>query len=549
MDKNFNTYIEESIKDHWDSLALMDYQGQQLYYKDAAKTIARLHILFEQCGIEKGDKVSIAGRNSAHWGISFLATLTYGAVAVPVLHEFKPENMYNIIKHSESKILLVGDVVWSGLDRNEIADVDTIVLINDFSFLHSKNIPINEIEEKIDKAFAEKYKGEVTKDDVKYHKDTDDELVLINYTSGTTGFSKGVMLQYKSLIANLEFARKTLPQLQGSGIVLMLPMAHMFGLMFEFIFPLVSGCSIQFLTRTPTPKIILDAYAVVKPKLIISVPLIIEKVFKNKIKPVISKPSMKILMKLPIIKQIIYKKILKQVSESFGGNVLTAAIGGAALNTEAEQFFKKIGFQYSIGYGMTECGPLISYVEWESMKLYSCGKAIPTMQVKIDNPNPKTGIGEIIVKGKNVFAGYYKNPEATNAAFDEDGWFHTGDLGIIDNDGYVFIKGRCKNMILTASGQNVYPEEIEDQLNNLPYINESILIENNGKLIALIYPDYERAAREKMSNEQLEKILENEKNELNKHLPNFSQIAQIKIRSEEFEKTPKKSIKRFMYQN
>jgi long-chain acyl-CoA synthetase len=548
MYKNFNSYIEDCIKNNWESPALSDYRGETNKYKDIARHIARLHIVFEQCGINRGDKISLAGRNSSNWAISFLATITYGAVAVPVLHEFKPDNLHNIINHSESKILFVGDVVWEGLSADEIQNVNAIIQINDFKFLYAKKPSINELNSIIDNIFNEKYKNGITPEDVKYYHDSSEELAIINYTSGTTGFSKGVMLPYRSLKANLEFACTALPQLQGGGVVSMLPMAHMYGLIFEIVFTLVSGCHIQFLTRMPTPNIILEAYSSVKPRLIISVPLIVEKIFKRKIKPMLDKPGLRFLMKLPIIKQSIKKKILKLLKHSFGDNVLVVVIGGAAFNSEAEAFFKEIGFQYTVGYGMTECGPLISYDDWTTSHIYSCGKPIPCIQLKIDSPNPKTGIGEIVVKGENVFLGYYKNPEATKNAFDDDGWFHTGDLGVIDKDGYIYIKGRSKNMILGSSGQNIYPEEIEDRLNNLPYINESIVIDNDGKLTALIYPDYELAYAENLSDSDLEKILEDEKNELNKKLPNYSQIARIKLYPEEFEKTPKKSIKRFLYE-
>ncbi|MDR2292200.1 MAG: AMP-binding protein [Prevotellaceae bacterium] len=548
MYKNFNSYIEDCIKKNWESPALSDYRSKATNYKDIAEHIAKLHIIFEQCGIKKGDKISIAGRNSSNWAISFLATITYGAVAVPILHEFKQDNVHNIINHSESKILFVGDVVWEGLSADELQNIDAIIQINDFKFLHVKKMQVNELNSIIDNIFAEKYKNGVNPEDVKYYQDSSEELAMINYTSGTTGFSKGVMLPYRSLKANLEFACKVLPQLQGGGVVAMLPMAHMYGLIFEIVFTLVSGCHIQFLTRMPTPKIILEAYSSVKPRLVISVPLIVEKIFKRKIKPILEKPTLRFLMKLPIIKQSIKKKILKLLNHSFGNNVLVVAIGGAAFNSEAEAFFKETGFQYTVGYGMTECGPLISYDDWTTHRIYSCGKPIFCLQVEIDSPNPETGIGEIIVKGENVFLGYYKNPEATEKAFDADGWFHTGDLGVIDKDGYLYIKGRSKNMILGPSGQNIYPEEIEDRLNNLPYINESIVIDSDGKLTALIYPDYELAYAENLTDSDLEKILEDEKNELNKKLPNYSQITRIKLYPEEFEKTPKKSIKRFLYE-
>lgn len=548
MEKNFNKYYEDSFKKYWNEKALSDYNGTTYLYKDLARKIAKLHIVFEQCGLKKGDKVSIAGRNSSHWGIAFLATITYGAVAVPILHEFKPDNMHNIINHSESRLLFVGDVVWEGLSEKQMPNVEAIVLLNDFNVLHSKKKSIVEIRENVHKIFKEKYKDNFSPSDVKYHNNAADELAVINYTSGTTGFSKGVLIPYRALALNVKFAHDFLPEVKESNVVSMLPMAHMYGLMFEFLFELSAGCHVNFLTRMPTPKIILDAFAAIKPKLIITVPLVIEKIYKNRIAPILQKPFVRLMMSLPIIDKRVSKKILKSVNKSFGDNVVEIVIGGAAFNLEVETFFKKIGFAYTVGYGMTECAPLIAYDHWTTNRLGSCGKAIPGVQVKIHNPNPETKIGEIIVKGDNVFMGYYKNPEETNAVFDADGWFHTGDLGIIDDDGYIYIKGRSKNMILSASGQNVYPEEIESLINNLPYVNESVVVENDGKLVALIYPDYDRAYKAKMNDEDLERLLDKEKNELNKTLPAFSQIARIKLYPEEFEKTPKKSIKRFLYQ-
>ena len=549
MTENFLTYYEKSFKENWDLPALSDYKGGTLHYKDVARRIAKLHILFKECGIEKGDKIAICGRNQSNWGVVFFAVLTYGAVMVPILHEFKADNIHNIVNHSDSRVLFVGDVVWESLNERAMPELEAIVQINDFTILHCRRPVIRESRERLNELFGKKYPKNFRPEHIAYHRDQPEELAIINYTSGTTGFSKGVMLPYRSLKANLEFASKVLPEYKaGDELVAMLPMAHMYGMMFEFIFGLSLGAHMHFLTRMPTPKIIMEAFADVKPELIISVPLIIEKIYKKQLQPILNKTSIKVLLKLPVIEQQIRKKIFNTLNKAFGDNFLVIVLGGAALNHEAEAFFKKIGFRYTVGYGMTECAPLITYEDWSKIPLYSCGKAITDTQLKIDSPEPTTIPGEILVKGDNVMLGYYRNEEATKNAFTEDGWMRTGDLALMDKNGYVYIKGRNKSMILSSSGQNIYPEEVESVINNMPYVTESLVVESEGKLTALIYPDLDLANAEGLSPEDIKQKMDEVRVKVNEELPNYSQIARIKIMPEEFEKTPKKSIKRFMYQ-
>lgn len=529
---------------------MSDYKGTTLHYKDVARRIAKLHILFEECGLQKGDKVAICGRNQANWGVVFFAALTYGAVAVPILHEFKADNIHHIVNHSEARVLFVGDVVWESLNEREMPGLEAIIMTGDFSIVHCSKPSIHAARERLNELFGKKYPRNFRPEHIAYHHDEPEELAIINYTSGTTGFSKGVMLPYRSLLSNLEFARMILPNMvAGNNVVSMLPMAHMYGMMFEFIFELSQGCHIQFLTRMPTPKIIMDAFADSKPSLIISVPLIIEKIYKKQLQPILNKMSVKMLLKLPVIDQTINKKMLNALNNVFGNNFYEVIVGGAAFNHEAEQFFKKIGFKYTVGYGMTECGPIITYEDWDKSPLYSCGKAVLNMQVKIDSPDPENIAGEILVKGKNVMLGYYKNEQATNEAFTEDGWMKTGDLAVMDKNGYVYIKGRNKSMILGASGQNIYPEELEDLINNMPYVSESLVIDKGGKLTALIVPDYEQTNLGNITDSDLPRIMEETRLKVNEELPAYAQIASVQIYPEEFEKTPKKSIKRFLYQN
>ncbi len=548
MEESFLKYIEDSIKNYWDRPALTDFKGATSSYKDVARKIEKLHLLFEHSGIRKGDKIALCSRNTSNWGIAFLATLSYGAVAVPILNEFKPDNVHHIVNHSEARILFVGDVVWENLDESAMSSLDGIIRMEDFSVRHANKKELMQARTRLNELFGKKFPERFRPEDVHYEYDQPEQLALINYTSGTTSSSKGVMLPYRSLWTNLQFAIDTLGHNPGEQIVCMLPMAHMYGLAFEFIYQFVNGTHIHFLSRTPSPKIIADAFAEVKPDLIITVPLVIEKIIKKRVFPTIEKPHMKILMNIPIINDKIRETIRQKVIDAFGGKFKELIIGGAALNKEVETFLRSIRFPYTVGYGMTECGPLLSYDDWQTFRQGSCGKAVPRVELRIDSPDQQNVVGEILAKGACVMDGYYKNPEATAAAIDQDGWLHTGDLGIIDEDGYLFIKGRSKNMILGASGQNIYPEEIEDRLNNMPYVSESLVIEKEGKLIALIYPDFELLNSEKISDEKLPELMTANLKELNQQLPAYSQVSTFKLYNEEFEKTPKRSIKRFLYQ-
>lgn len=548
MEESFLKYIEDSIKNYWDRPALTDFKGATSSYKDVARKIEKLHLLFEHSGIRKGDKIALCSRNTSNWGIAFLATLSYGAVVVPILNEFKPDNVHHIVNHSEAKILFAGDVVWENLDESAMTNLDGIIRMEDFSLRHANKKDLQQARTRLNELFGKKYPDRFRPEDVHYEYEQPEQLALINYTSGTTSSSKGVMLPYRSLWANLQFAIDTLGHNPGEQIVCMLPMAHMYGLAFEFIYQFVNGTHIHFLSRTPSPKIIADAFAEVKPDLIITVPLVIEKIIKKKVFPTIEKPHMKILMNIPIINDKIRETIRQKVIDAFGGRFKELIIGGAALNKEVETFLRSIRFPYTVGYGMTECGPLLSYDDWQTFRQGSCGKAVPRVELRIDSHDQQNVVGEILAKGVCVMDGYYKNPEATAAAIDADGWLHTGDMGIIDADGYLFIKGRCKNMILSANGQNIYPEEIEDHLNNMPYVSESLIIEKEGKLIALIYPDFELLKSEKIADDKVSDLMAENLKELNQLLPAYSQVSTFKLFNEEFEKTPKRSIKRFLYQ-
>ncbi|SHF53226.1 long-chain acyl-CoA synthetase [Bacteroides luti] len=547
MEQSFIAFIENSIKKNWDLDALTDYKGATLQYKDVARKIEKLHIILEESGIKKGDRVAICGRNSSFWAVSFLAAVTYGAVAVPILHEFKADNVHNLVNHSEAKLLFVGDVVWENLNEAAMPLLEGIVLMNDFSLLVSRSEKLTHAREHLNEMFGQKFPKNFRPEHVSYYKDKPDELALINYTSGTTSYSKGVMLSYRSLWSNVAFANEVLPLNAGDSIVSMLPLAHMYGMAFEFLYEFSVGCHIYFLTRMPTPKIIFQAFAEIKPHLVVAVPLIIEKIIKKSILPKLETPTMKILMKVPIINDKIKATIREQMINAFGGQFAEIIIGGAAFNKEIEQFLKMIEFPYTVGYGMTECGPIIAYEDWKKFKMGSCGKAAPRMVVKIDSPDPENIAGEIITKGDNVMLGYFKNEEATAQVIDKDGWLHTGDMGVIDAEGNITIKGRSKNMLLSASGQNIYPEEIEDLLNNLPYVSESLIVSQNDKLVGLVYPDFDDAFAHGLTNEDIEKVMEENRVELNSMLPAYSQISKMKIYPEEFEKTPKRSIKRFLY--
>lgn len=548
--KSFNKYIERAIKENWERIALSDFDGVSYHYKDIARKIAKIHLLLESAGIEKGDKVAICGKNSAHWAVAFFAAITYGAVPVPILHEFKADNIHHIVNHSEAKLLFVGDGVWENLNGSLMKNLRGIFLLNDFSLLQSESERLINTRNRLNEYFGRKYPSRFTPEAVSYYEDSPEELAVINYTSGSTGFSKGVMLPYRSLWSNVEFCLEHLPFLKASdGIVCMLPMAHMYGMVIEMIHPFAKGCHLHFLTRVPSPKIIMDAFAAVKPKLIIAVPLIIEKIIKTKVFPLLDKPLMKLMLKVPFLDNQLLTKINDRLSETFGGDLVQMIIGGAALNREVELFLRRIGFPLTVGYGMTECGPLISYAPWDETRIGSCGRIVDRMEGRVDSPDPAHIVGELQVKGANTMLGYYKNDEATQAIFTPDGWMKTGDLCTIDEDGFVYLRGRNKNMILGPSGQNIYPEEIEDRLNNMPYVCESLIVEQEGKLVALVYPDIENAQRSNLAGHALEAQMEEDIATLNKELPAYSQISRLKIYYEEFEKTPKRSIKRYLYQN
>ncbi len=544
---SFIANITAGFKANWDLPALSDYKKEPIYYKEVAEKIAKIHLLFEQSGIEKGDKIVLCGRNCSDWAIIFFATLTYGAVAVPLLHEFKSESITHLVNHSDGKILFVGDVVWEGLQAENMPKLSGIIQMQGFDLVACNDEHLREVYSNLDSEFEKKYPNGFKQEDVNYKRDDLDTLALINYTSGTTSISKGVMLSYRSLLSNYMFASEVLPNLKaGDRVISMLPMAHMYGLQFEIIFEFIKGIHIHFLTRIPSPKIVAEAFARVKPDIIISVPLIIEKIYKSKLKPILDKKKMKLLLRTPIIDSMVKSKILEQLTESFGSKFYEIIIGGSAFNREVETFFKKIGFPHTVGYGMTECGPIICYADWKEHKLGSCGKAVPRMEVKIDSPDETKIAGEILVKGANVMMGYYKNEEATKAVLGEDGWLHTGDLGIKDKDGNVYIKGRSKNMILGPSGQNIYPEEIEDLLNSMELVNESLVKDENGKLVALVYLDQDYIDSHNITLSQ-EEIINQIKNQANQTLAAYEQLSAIYLQEEEFEKTPKRSIKRYIY--
>lgn len=543
-----NKILEKSFRKNWDRPALSNYKGQDLAYRDVARRIAKLHIAFEQCGLQKGDKVALCSRNQANWGVSFLAALTYGAVPVPILHEFKPENIHHLVNHSEAKVLFVDDVIWENLSESEMPGLHVVVQINNLSFLYSSTPEMAAVREHLNESFGRKYPNNFGPDDLDYYEDSADELAIINYTSGTSGFSKGVMVPYRAIYSNIEFAHvQAMPELGNeSDVVSMLPSAHMYGLMFEFLFEMSVGAHVHFLTRVPSPKIIMQAFADIKPHVIIAVPLIIEKVYKSKLKPIIDRNKM--IMSLPIIDKVIQKKILKELTTAFGGKFYEVIIGGAAFNPEVESFFKKIGFPLTVGYGMTECAPIIGYADWKEARLASCGRCVMNMEVRIDSADPENVPGEIQVKGSNVFLGYFKNEQATADVFTDDGWFRTGDMGVIDKDGFIYIRGRSKCMILGPSGQNIYPEEIEAVVNNVTYVVDSLVIEDHGNLVSLIFPDYHQAELDGLSKEQLEERINATLPEINRQIPNYAKISKIEFLPEDFERTPKRSIKRYLYQ-
>ena len=547
---SFNALIEKSIIDHWDMDALTDYKGATLQYHDVARKIEKLHIMFENSGVVKGDKIALCGRNSANWAVAFLATLTYGAIAVPILHEFMADQIHNIVNHSDAKLLFVGDVVATQVDATKMPGLEGIIYIPDYSLVVSRTDKLTYAREHLNEMFGIKYPKYFRKNHVSYYKEENpEELAMINYTSGTTGFSKGVMIPYRALWGNADFAENVLGKKikPGDSIISILPMAHMYGMAFEFIFEFIKGCHIFYLTRIPSPAIIAEAFGRIKPAVIIAVPLVIEKIIRKKVFPKIQNNRMRMLLHMPVISKKVKEKICDQVSNAFGGNFYEVIIGGAAFNQEVESFLHSVGFRYTVGYGATECAPIICYEDYKHFVPGSCGKAALHMMVRIDSPDPEIVTGEILAKGPNVMLGYYKNEEATKQTIDENGWYHTGDLGTMDGDGNVFIKGRSKNMLLGASGQNIYPEEIEDKLNSLALVAESVVVQKGDKLIALVHPDYDEAQTLNLGNNELADIMEQNRQELNSMIPAYSKVSEIRIHEEEFEKTPKKSIKRFLY--
>ena len=547
--RSVNKTFEASFRANWDRPAISNYHGATYHYRDLARKIAKLHIMFEECGLEKGDKVAICSRNQANWVVSFLSALTYGAVPVPLMHEFKPSNIHHLVNHSESKVLFVDDVIWENIVESEMPELQAIIQVNTLQLMYAANERISEARLRLNELFGKKYPMAFTQDSLNYYEDQADELAIINYTSGTSGFSKGVMIPYRAIASNLEFGRKVLPQINNtSKVVSMLPCAHMYGLMFEVLYELSSGSHVHFLSRLPSPKVILQALAEVKPTIVVAVPLIIEKIYKNKVKPVLEKAGIKFAMKVPGLDHIVINKIKNELINAFGGEFYEVIIGGAAFNKEVEAFFKKMNFPFTVGYGMTECAPIITYSDWKTEKLYSCGEIVPNMEMKIDSPDPQNIPGELLVRGANVFLGYYKNPEATSEALDKDGWLHTGDMGVIDADGSLFLRGRSKCMILGPSGQNIYPEEVEAALDVRPYFVESLVIEDNGGLTALVYPDFDQGAKDGMDQKTLMNYIKSTLPEINKEIPNYARLSKIEIMTEPFERTPKKSIKRYLYQ-
>jgi long-chain acyl-CoA synthetase len=539
-------YFENSISQNWEIEALSNYREKGYTYKEIAEKVLKLHMLFSDAGIAEGDKIALVGRNSANWCVIYIATITYGAVTVPILPDFKPDDLTNIIIHSDSKLLFVDDKLYENLDITKMPEIAGVFSLDDFRLIRAVSLKIKDLFAVLDEKFSLKY-PDLKPGDVKFSSISNDKLAVISYTSGTTGFSKGVMLNHNSLSANVRYAQEHMPLKPGDPIVSFLPLAHTYGCAFEFLFPFSIGCHITILSKTPSPQIIVQAFKEIKPRLILSVPLVIEKIFKKQLLPVISQPKMKTLLAIPGINLILHKKIKAKLVETFGGRFHEIVIGGAAFNPDAEKFFKKIGFKFTVGYGMTECGPLISYASWDTTRLGASGRAVDTLEVTIDSPDPEKIVGEIILRGENVMMGYYKNDKATREMIDEKGWMHTGDLGVIDKEGNIYIKGRSKSMILGPSGKNIYPEEIEAIINNKNYVVESVVIPENDKMVALVYPDFEMMKQNNITEEQLQEILDTYKKEVNERLPDFMNVSKFRIHREEFAKTPKRSIKRFLY--
>lgn len=547
---SFNQMIQKSIVDHWDLDSLTDFKGATLQYHDVARKIEKLHIMFESSGVKQGDKIALCGRNSAAWAAAFLAVLTYGAIAVPILHEFTADQIHNIVNHSDAKILFAGDVVATQIDATKMPSLEGIIYIPDYSLILSRTDKLTYAREHLNEIFGQRYPKYFRKEHIHYYTEkSPDELAVINYTSGTTGFSKGVMIPYRALWSNIDFAYSVLGNTvkKGDSVISILPMAHMYGMSFEFLFEFIAGCHVFYLTRIPSPAIIAQAFSEVKPKIIISVPLIIEKIIKKKVFPKIQDPKLRLLMKMPGINKRVFEKICDQVTKAFGGEFYEVIIGGAAFSQEVEKFLYRIGFHYTVGYGATECAPIICYADYKTYVPGSCGRAAKNMQVKVVSEDPANIPGEILAKGPNVMLGYYKNEEATKASIDADGWFHTGDLGLMDENGNVFIKGRSKNMLLGSNGQNIYPEEIEDKLNSMSMVSESVVIQEGNKLVGLVYPDLDTAKQIGFSETDLGTIMEQNRKQLNAELPAYCHLSEIRLHDSEFEKTPKRSIKRFLY--
>ena len=547
---SFVKLIEASLVKNWDRDALTDFKGATLQYHDVARKIEKLHILFENSGVKPGDQIALAGRNSANWAVAFLATLAYGAVAVPILHEFTADQMHNIVNHSDAKLLFVGDVVATQIDPTKMPGLEGIIYIPDYSLVLSRTDKLTYAREHLNEMFGKKFPKYFRKEHVSYKaEDSANTMAMINYTSGTTGFSKGVMIPYRALWSNYDFATNVLADKLsvGDNVISILPMAHMYGMAFEFLFEFLTGLHIFYLSRIPSPAIIAQAFSEVKPKVIIAVPLVIEKIIKKKVFPKIQNNRMRLLLNMPVINKKVNEKICEQVRAAFGGQFYEVIIGGAAFNKEVESFLHRIGFQYTVGYGATECAPIISYADYKTFVPGSCGRPVVHMEVKIDSHDPENVPGEILARGLNVMLGYYKNEEATQNTLDKEGWYHTGDLGTMDAEGNIFIKGRSKNMLLSSNGQNIYPEEIEDQLNSLPMVMESVVVQRGDKLAALVHPDFEEAKTMGLSTDDLQKLMEENRTTINTELPAYSKITEIEIHEDEFEKTPKKSIKRYLY--
>lgn len=545
---NINDYFAQSIRDNWDRLALTDFDGQSLQYRAVARKIAKLHILFEEIGLRPGEKIAICGRNSSHWSVAFISAMTYGAVAVPILPDFKPDNIHHLVCHCGARLLFVDPAIWENLDPEAMGRLGGAFAINDFSLLHCRDTRLNETRHNLNRLFGARYPERFTPDDIAYYTPSSpDDLALINYTSGSTGFSKGVMLSYRNIWSNIRFTLDQMTYLRpGDKVVAMLPHAHMFGLIFELINSFAAGCHLFFLTRVPSPRIIMDAFAKVHPRVVVTVPLIIEKIIRTRIFPLLDKPLMKLMLNVPFVDDRLLGRIKDRLTETFGGDIQEVIIGGAALNREVERFLRRIHFPFTVGYGMTECCPLISFAPWSIQRPGSCGRIVDRMEARIDSNDPANIPGLLLVRGQNLMKGYYNNPEATEAVM-RDGWLNTGDICQIDEDGFLYIRGRDKNLILGPSGQNIYPEEIEEKLNVLPYVNESLIVDKDNKLVALIYPDFDNARREGLDTSDIEGLMRQNIQRLNDELPAYSRVSDFRIYQEEFEKTPKRSIKRYLY--